>query len=354
MPFTALELQNIANQALDFYIKNKIVAQSIYDRPLMSRLRSKQKTFPGGKGEIKFNVKGDYTTTFMGFEHDQRVTYANPANVKQAAVPYYELHAGISMSYSELKRDGIIVTDTVTGESTSMASEREMTAITGILDDKLDDLKEGSERDFNLMCHRDGTQSSLVFPGLQYIVADNPATGVLWGIDRAANSWWRNRARTAASALGSITFSAANQTLTKTLRQEVRQLRRYGGRANLIIAGSDAISRLEAEIHEKGTYTQTGFVNKGATDIGMADISMRGVGDVIYDPTMDELGRQDYIYILDDRHLRLMTMDGDDMRQHSPARPHDQYVLYRAMTWTGCLLADKLNCHGVYQTAGTV
>src|SRR3546814_20281278 len=88
---------------------------------------------------------------------------------------------------------------------------------------------------------------------------------------------------------------SSDLTLTKKLRSEVRQLRRYGGRPTLVLCGSAAIERLEAEIHEKGVYTQTGFINKGATDIGMADISMRGVGTFVYDPTLDALGREDFI-----------------------------------------------------------
>lgn len=44
-----------------------------------------------------------------------------------------------------------------------------------------------------------------------------------------------------------------------------------------------------------------------------------------------------------------MVMQGEDRRIHTPARPHDQYVLYRAMTWTGALCAKQLNGCGVYQ-----
>src|SRR3546814_8043054 len=84
---------------------------------------------------------------------------------------------------------------------------------------------------------------------------------------------WRNRALVGTNK---GTHSNSDQTLTNKLRSEVRQLRRYGGRPTLVLCGSAAIERLEAEIHEKGVYTQTGFINKGATDIGMADISMRG------------------------------------------------------------------------------
>lgn len=346
--FTAAELNNIVNAHLDHYIKGMAVPQNIQDRPCMAAFRKAQKPFSGGAGEIKGNVKGDYTTEFMGFVGSDTVVYKNPANLKQFTYPWYELHAGISFTMSELKRDGISVVDSLNGERTSNHSDRAIHAITNLLEDKLDDMKEGSERSFNSILWRDGSQSSKVYPGIQAIVRDDPTTGIVGGIDSATNSWWRNRAKVGANK---ITHSTSSQTATKTLRAEFRQLRRYGGRPTLWYAGSGAIEKLEAEIHEKGTYTQAGFMKGGATELGMPAISMRGVGECVYDPTLDDLGRSNFMYFLDPRHLHLRVMDGEDMKAHMPARPPEKYVLYRSVTWTGTLMANKLNCHGVYELA---
>ena len=70
MPFTAQELTNIANAALDFYIKGPAMAQSIQKRPTLDAFKSKQKTFPGGKADIRRNVKGSYTSSFVGYTHE--------------------------------------------------------------------------------------------------------------------------------------------------------------------------------------------------------------------------------------------------------------------------------------------
>jgi hypothetical protein len=345
MPFTAQELDNMANAAFDFFMKGDAIKQAIQQRPLYDALRSAAKTFPGGNGNIRANVKGDYTTAFAGYEHDDTVSYANPANLKQLSYPWKELHAGISLTMTELKRDGISVVDT-NGEEVSTHDSREMTAITNLFDDKLDDMAEGAARSFNQICWLDGSQSSKVFPGVQSIISLTPTAGITGGIDRGGNVWWRNRALVGANR---ITASAANQTLSKTMRSEVRQLRRYGGKPSLLMCGSQFIDALELEVSEKGVYTQDGFTNSGKTDIGMADISMRGVGKFQYDPTLDDLGYGKFCYAIDPRHLYLDTMDGEDMKKHSPARPADKYVLYRGLTYTGGIVADQLNCHGVYQ-----
>ena len=348
MPFSAQEIDNIATAALDYYIKGPAMAQSIQERPLYDAMKRGQKSFPGGKEDIRRNVKGEYTTSFQGFTHDDTVSYQNPANLKQTNFPWKEMHAGISVTLTELKKDGISVTDSLNSSGTSAHSERDMTAITKLLEDKLDDMGEGSARSFNEILWRDGAQSPKVFAGVTSIITPNPTSGITGGIDRAGNPWWRNRALTGANK---VAASASNQTLSKALRSELRQLRRYGGRPSLLLAGSKFIDALELEVSEKGVYTQAGFTNKGATDIGMADISMRGVGTFVYDPTLDDLGYEKFCFFIDPRHIYLDVMEGEDWKQHAPARPPEKYVMYRAVTWTGGLVADQLNCHGMYEVA---
>lgn len=347
MAFSAGELANIANAALDFYLKGQPLSQSLQERPLLAAMRTKQKTFAGGKGAIKGNVKNDYTTAFVGYSHNDTVSYANPANIKQFSYDWYELHAGISLTHTELKKDGISVTDT-NGEGTSNHSQRELAAISNLLQDKLEDMDEGTARSMNAIMWGDGTADVKAPPGIRYFITDAPATGVVGGIDRATSAYWRNRALTGGSK---ITASASAQTLTKTLRSEVRQLKRYGGKPSLVLAGSAFIDALELEVHEKGTYTQDGFIKNGMMDIGMADISMRGVGKVVYDPTLDDLSRSKFAYFIDPTHLYPYVMEGEDMKPHNPARPADKYVLYRGLTWTGAMIGRKMNCHGVYEVA---
>lgn len=349
MAFTNAELANIANAALDFYMKGPAVSQIDQERPLYNAMRAAQKTFPGGKGSIRGNVKGAYSTAFTGYNHDDQVAYVNPANTRQWNYPWKELHAGISLTHTELKHDGISVVDSDRSQETVTHSQAEVTQITKLMEDKLQDMKEGSERSFNTMLWADGSANAKNFAGVTAFISKTPDLGTTGGISRVDNAWWRNRALTGVG--GRITASASNQTLTKRLRSEVRQLRRFGGRPSLLLCGSAFIEALELEVHEKGTYTQNGFVNRGATDIGMADISMRGVGTFMYDPTLDDMSESKFCYFIDPRHLYPKVMEGEDWKTHAPGRPADRYVLYRAVTWTGGLIADSLNCHGVYEVA---
>lgn len=345
MAFTNAELANITASALDYYVKGPAFAQNIQEKPLLKALTSKQKTFPGGKGNISIPVTFDYTTSIAGFTHNDTVSYANPANTKRASFPWKEIHAGISLTLTELKHDGLSVVDSSNGASTSKHSERDLTVLTGLLDEKLKDMTEGWARSFNEMLWLDGTQDAKVVPGITSLITDDPTTGTVGGIDRATNAKWRNRSAVGANA---IVWISGQQKVSEFLRKEVRQLTRFGGKPSLVLCGSGFLEYLDKEITSKGVYTQEGF-SKSDTDIGLAGITMRGIGTFVYDPTLDDLGFQNRAYFIDQSNINLMVMDGEDKKQHNPARPHDQYVLYRAMTWTGGLTGKQFTGCAVYE-----
>ena len=351
MAFTAAELANIANAALDYYIdKGNVYAQTIQDKPLLASLDGKSKTFPGGKGQVSVAVKGQYTTTVAGYTHNDTVTYANPANIKRANFTWREHHAGISVTLTELKNDGISVVDSLNSAGVSNHSGRDQTALANLLQDKLEDMMEGYSRGMNTLLWGDGTADAKALAGIRSIIKDDPTTGSVGGIDQsvAANSWWRNRKNLA------ITTTTGGVELTEKLNTEMRQLRRYGGRPDIALCGSDFLDRLATELRNKGYFTQNGFARR--TDIGVGDITLEGVV-FKYDPSMDDIGTTlggttnfaKRCYIMDSSKIVLRYMEGEKMKRHSPARPADQYVMYRSMTTTGVLTAEQLNCHGVYQ-----
>lgn len=357
MAFTSDELTNISNAVLDFYIKGSTEKQTIQDKPLLAALTAAKKDFPGGKGNISLPVQGAFASSqsdFMeGFTHNDSVGFVNPANILRASYAWKEIHCGITMTATELKHDGISLVDT-NGERTSNHSDRDLVVLTGLLENKMEDFLESRERALNGMLWADGTQDAKEIPGIKSLISQTPTTGTTGGLNRATYSWWRNRAYVGVgtNANGAaITHSTTNQTLTKFLRKEVRQLRRYHQGKYVILAGSGFIEKLEAEIAEKGIYTESGFKNSGATDIGMADISMRGVGTIAYDPTLDDNSESNFCYFIDTTSIKLMPMAQEWMKKHTPARPHDQFVLYKSITDTGALVAKRLNSSAVYEAA---
>jgi len=347
MSFTVQELENIANATLDHHLdRGKIYSQTIQDKPLLRKFDAKAKTFPAGKEFLTVRVKGEYTTTIQGFSHDDTVSYANPSNIKMATYPYKRIHAGIEVTFDELQRNGISVTDSSNGRRESRHSNREVTALADLLDDKIEDMMEGRARGMNDMFWRDGTADSELVAGLLSFILDDPTSAtIVGGIDQSTNTWWRNRANLALS-----TASPGNSTIAQALQTEFRQLKRYGSPKHVMFAGADFLDALEVELRTNGTYTDSGWSNSGQIDISVADTSFKGMT-INYDPTLDDEGLSKYLYIIDCAVIYPMYMDGERNKRHSPARPHDKYVMYRALTDVCGLVCRQRNTSGVVSIA---
>jgi hypothetical protein len=279
------------------------------------------------------------------------VSFYTPANIMRANFPWREHHIGLTLTHTELKIDGISVTDEQgNGENTSEHSQRDMHVLVNLLQDKLQDFGEQYARTMNKLLWGDGTADPKALAGMQAIIVDNPTTGLLGGVDRVANTWWRNRAATAANGTaggqGPITSATTNGGVLLTfLQNEYRQLIRYGGRPNKCYAGSSFISAMETEIRGNGNYSMRGF--RGPQDGAMGQMSFMDIP-IEYDPTLDDLGHTKRAYIFDTRHVYLMKMDDEWRHTFTPARQYNQFVMYKSMTNTGQMVAQQVNSAGVY------
>ena len=336
---------DIANSALEFYVKGSTHKQSIQDRPLLRHLDAGKKFIPGGKQYINTPVQGVFMDSesgfFAGYEQDDVLTFDDDNNILRCKYLWKEVHAGLQISWTDLKQDSIHITD----KGRSQSSKADVVRLTGLLANRFESFSEGYWRKMNEMFWKDGSQDSKQVQGLKLLFPDDNTTGSVGGLSRATYSWWRHRVNLTLSA------SPANQTMTKTLRSEKRQLRRYRGKPRVMLAGSGFIEALEEEVHEKGLYTQQGFVNNGKNDIDMADIWLRGIGPIEYDPTLDDLGETNRMYTLDPKVTRLRPMEMEENKVSNPPRPYDQAMFIRSMFWTGGLECFHHNANGVYEVA---
>jgi len=348
MTFSTGELTNITNAALDYYInKGTVYSSTLADKPLLAAIDKGAATFPGGKENVSLAVKGIYSAVVTGYTHTDPVAYVNPANIERVLYPWREHHTGISVTLTELKKDGISVNDSLDGKSTSKHSGRETTALANLLEDKLEDMLEGYSRGMNTLLYDDGTTDVKGFAGIRSFIKDNPAaTSATVGTLRTdTNTWWRNRYN--------VAFNAGTTDLVEFIHTEIRQLRRYGGKPNIAVCGSAFLDKLVSVLHASGNYTQSGWNSSGSMDIAFADVKYQGIP-FVYDPALDDLtisGKDPdkRCYIIDTSKLRMHYMEGEKMKRHSPARLHTSYEMHRALTTTCVLCANQLNCHGVYE-----
>jgi hypothetical protein len=355
MPFTAQELANIANSALDFYMgKGEVYAQAIQNKPMMRAFDSNARNFSGGKGFVSLAVKsGQGGLNLTGYTHDDQVNYGNPASTKRINFPWKEHFIGMGLTHTELKHDGITVTESGADQSTSNKDGREEHALANILEEKVKDMNEDYAVAWDSLIHGDGSSDTKALAGIRAFILDDVDAGSTGGLSRVTNTWWRNRARTTATG-GTITSNPANGgALLQFLQTEQRQLDRFASnRRSRKFAGSDFIGAIETELRANGNYAQTGFARggDGTIDGSMPAVRFAGV-EIVYDPTLDNLGLSKRMYDIDMNAIKLVYMTGEKMKKANPARPHDRFVMYQGMTSTAVMVAQRLNSSGVYDIA---
>lgn len=347
---------DIANGLLYDYVKSDAMAQTIQDKPLLRILVEKKKDFPGGNLQVSTPVQGAYmqdTPGFIqGYSEDDTLTFEQASNLLRCQYQWYESHAGLEVSWTEMKKDGITVDeDNRISEHPGADTVR---IVTSLFQNRLDDYMESWARGINNMLWMDGSQDAKQTPGVLSILTDTPTTGTTGGLSRVTYPWWRHRARVGANK---ITASGQNQTLTKTLRSEVLQLCRYGGKPDYALCGSGFLDSLQLEVTDKGIYTQQGQWSKTETDLGMKGFKLSGFAGASamlnfeYDPTLDNLGFGKRCYVFDSRRLRLRPMAKEWNKIITPARPYQYMVFFKSMTDTCALECTQLNANGVYEVA---
>jgi len=337
---------DIASAALDFHVRGDALIQTTQQRPLLAFLNKGKEAFPGGKQYITDPIQGtvmqDTPGFFAGYTQDDTLVFTQANSLLRAQVQWKEVHAGFVITQTELKQDGITLTD---GEAKSQAehSDVSLTRLTGILKNRILDFIESWTRAMNSMLWQDGTQDSKQVPGVLSLILDDPTTGTVASLSQVTYTFWRNRSKL------DLVPSAENQTLTKFFRNEKKQLTRYGGMPNKILCGSAAWDGIMQEVERKGLYTMTDFT-KG-TDIGIDRISIQGIGEFEYDPTLDNLGMAKRFYFFDSRRVKLRPMQDEENKTIEPARPYQFMIMLKSMTWTGGLSITQPNANGVYSLA---
>jgi len=362
MPFTSAEIANISNSLLDAYVdKGKLHVQNRQNKPMLDAFDRAAKQFAGGKEFVSIGVKpGKSGGSLQGYTHDDQVSYYNPTPARRINFAWREMFLGMGLTHTELKHGGITVNERGADQSTSNKDGREDFVLAELLTEKMDDFDEDYDVSLDLLVHGDGSSDAKAISGIRAFILDNPALGTTGGLDRTLNSWWRNIAATAAANSASTGFAPISSSptnggaLIQFLQRQERQINRFaqGRRRSMKFAGSDFINAYEIELRANGQYAQTGWTagGDGATDGYMQGVKWNG-GEIIYDPTMDDLGLAKRMYDIDMSKIMLMYMQGEKKKVCNPARPHDRFVWYQGVTTTGLMVAKQLNTSAVYDIA---
>ena len=347
MPFTTEEISIAGKTSLDYYLKNKPVDQIVQDRPWLSKLMSSKQTMPGAKENAVVQLRYRYQNNFSFFNGRKVVTYNNRSTIEQATFPWRSAHDGFALDEDRLIQNGISVTD----NKKAVHADAEVIQLTNLLNEQTSVLDEGFDEQFDQYLLKDGSGSTDDIQGLDYLVAIDPTTGTVGGIDRsvAANSWWRNNVN-----LG-LTTTTTTGTIIDKMETTWRACTRNGGRPNYIMCGSDFLDGYRNFLLK--TYG-TIYIDNGSQftpEGGSTGMKFKGVP-MIWNPTFDDLSSYSATfpkrcYFLNMKYIQLKEIEGQGKISRRPPRPYDRYEHYWGLTWRGAMCMTRANAHAVLTIA---
>lgn len=352
MPFNAEQLAYGGRAAIDFYLKNDPIDQINVAHPLYSKLVEAKKPYVGGKQYVVEQIRESNDSNFQGFFGDSQVTYNRKRSLNQAQFAYGAFHDGFGLNEDELIQNGITMTD----DRSASPSGSEKVQLTNLIEENMETLRLGFQDGMDKMFHRDGTQSTLEIAGLDHLVATDPTTGTVGGIDAAAKTYWRNQF--------SLDITQAN--LIAEMETQWRECIRYGGESpNFILAGETFIdvyraaanSEIDRQLRVSGRSPANfdASIGEGAR----TGLFFKGV-EIVWDPVFEILDTEDApaqewvsrAYFLNTKFIKLRPIKGHWMVPRKPPRVYDRYVQYWAQTARCALTTGKRRANAVLTVTG--
>ena len=200
---------------------------------------------------------------------------------------------------------------------------------------KMEVLKLSFNNKFGDFAHSDGTGTGgNEVGGLRLLVADDPTTGTVGGINRASYTFWRNQLYD--FSVESVTASAT--TIQSAMNTLYRRCQAQSGELVDLILGGDTYF---------GYYENSLQANQRFNDGNMAKLGFDALkykaADVVYDNKCSATR----MYFLNTKYMSYKYL-GSQMFEVGEARqPHNQPVTIVPMTSIGNLTITNARVHGV-------
>ena len=233
--------------------------------------------------------------------------------------------------------DQKIITGTITMTDLESAQNNAKEQIIPLMKAKMEVLKTSFDNYFGDQSYGDGTGSGgKDLGGLELLVADDPTTGTVGGINRATsgNEFWRNQLYD--FSVESITASAV--TIQSSMNVLYRRCQTQGGQLiDLITAGDTYFGYYEDSLQANQRFNDGKLAKLGF------DALKYKAADVVYDTKCADAK----MYFLNTRFLSYKYIGDNMMSVGSATRPHNQGVTVVPMTSMGNLTITNAKVHGV-------
>ena len=232
---------NLISSTLDKFMKEKITSQIIGNNALLRILQS--------KGKIVHEVGGK---NFV-----ENVAYASNSTVQfQDATELLDTTPQEEFTSAVFSQKMLTATDSITEKEIlqNAGESRIFNLLEGKRQVTLDSLK----NTLGSAIYGDGTGSAgKSIGGLQLLVADDPTTGTVGGIDRSTNNFWRNQVYDFSSSTSPSVPASATNILAGMNKLYLACQVQEGAYPDLILADDDYYTYFETATQQIQRITNT-------------------------------------------------------------------------------------------------
>ena len=285
---------------------------------------------------LKLKEKGRILKQSGGATFRETLSYAENATIQsQGQYDTYDTTPQDVITSADF--DQKIITGTITMTDLEANQNRGREQIIPLMKAKMEVLKTSFDNFFGDQSLSDGTgNGGLDLGGLALLVADDPTTGTVGGINRATsgNEFWRNQLYD--FSVESVTPSAT--TIQSSMNVLYRRCQTQGGQlTDLILAGDDYFGFFEDSLQANQRFNNGDLAKLGF------DAYKYKAADVVYDTKMTDAK----MYFINTKFMSYKYIGDSMMSVGEPTRPHNQPVTVAPMTSMGNLTITNAKVHGV-------
>jgi hypothetical protein len=310
---------SLISSTLDAFMKDKLTSSVIGNNALLKTLQN--------KGKIVHETGGKSFVENIAYASNTTVQFQDPTDLLDTT-PQEEFTSAV---FSQK-----MLTGTETISQKELLQNRGKAQIFNLLEGKRKNLLDSLKNAVGSALFGDGTGSSgLTIGGLQLLVADDPTTGTVGGIDRSTNTFWRNQVydfSTSASGNASATNIQAGMN-SLYLSCQVQE----GAFPDLILADRNYFTFFENSLQQIQRITTT-----GEGKLGFEQLAYKS-SQVVYDPSCPE----NHMYFLNTDYVKFQHLTDSLFDKGETQRPINQLYYVTPVYMYGNLTISSARVHGV-------
>jgi hypothetical protein len=343
--------------------RRKPIALDRKNMPWMSVLQKRKGTtgLAGANGPIvKWKVRGGLD--LQGWQRKDTLTFAESNIELQGQFPYSNIHMGLELVHDDLESMGyVVLPNQPRGRNFAKpVSEDEANRLVDILYEKVEDLYDSYDVQFDLMMLTDNSSNPKLIQGLDAFMPVANTAGTIGGVNRS-NPVVQHYVEAGATYGASGTLSAA-MTRGRRVGNLNSRGRTVGNKGiDFIMAGAGALDRFVSYARANALQIWTDAKGTPNLDIGIPDHALHFEGiPFIHNPSFELMDTlypgnanpwTNRIYMLNSQTWKMATAPGKDKFFSAPMDPSDTRLTRLSLDSKGVLLPLVPNANSLITVA---